>query len=90
MRRTILSTIVLILGLFAISNAQVIEGDVTLSTQAEVNSFAGTSIAGNIAIQGDDIIDLTPLSTLLSVGGYLYVGGYPIGNASLTDRKSVV
>ena len=73
MRRTIFSTIVLILGLFAISSAQVIEGDVSLRTQAEVNSFAGTSIRSNLTIQGTDIIDLTPLSALDSVGGNVSV-----------------
>jgi len=68
------------LGLFSVSSAQVIEGDVILSTQAEVNSFAGTSITGNLTIHGSDIVDLTPLSTLTSVGG-LYVPN----NAALTN-----
>ena len=70
---TKLFVIMMLLGLFSVSSAQVIEGDVTLSTQAEVNSFAGTSITGSLTIQGSDIIDLTPLSTLTSVGGDLYV-----------------
>ena len=61
------------LGLFSVSSAQVIEGNVTLNTQAEVNSFAGTSITGSLTIEGSDIVDLTPLSTLTSVGGYLIV-----------------
>lgn len=67
MLRTIISTIVSILGLFAISSAQVIDGDVFLSTQTEVNAFVGTSITGNLSIQGSGIIDLSPLSTLVSI-----------------------
>ena len=59
----------------------VIEGDVFLSTQAEVNSFAGTSITGNLTISGSDIVDLTPLSRLDSLGGYLGV----TENAALTN-----
>ncbi len=92
MRRTILSTIVLILVLFSVSNAQVIEGDVTLTTQAEVNSFAGTSITGNLTIQGSDIVDLTPLSTLTTVGGEMVVGvvsEWEPGNAVLTNLEGL-
>ncbi len=70
---TLLFVSILFFGLFSVCSAQVIEGDVFLSTQAEVNSFVGTSIAGNLAIQGSDIVDLTPLSILASVGGDLSV-----------------
>lgn len=64
-----------------------IEGDVDLSTQAEVDSFVGSSIAGNLLIHGSDIVDLKPLSVLDSVDGYLRVGinGLNGGNASLTN-----
>ena len=88
MRRTIFSTIILILVLFSVSSAQVIEGDVSLYTQAEVNSFAGISVTGILIIQGSDIIDLTPLLTLTFVGGDLFLGGgseWPIGNDALTN-----
>jgi hypothetical protein len=60
-------------GLFSVSTAQVIEGDVTLSSQAEVEAFAGSFVTGNLTIQGSDIIDLTTLMTLDSVGGDLWV-----------------
>ena len=66
---------ILILGLFSVSSAQVIEGDVNLLTQAEVNAFVGTSITGNLRIQGADIVDLTPLSTLVSVGEVMWIWG---------------
>ncbi|MCH8303837.1 MAG: hypothetical protein IIB94_01770 [Candidatus Marinimicrobia bacterium] len=54
-------------------STDVIEGDVSLSTQAEVNSFAGAYITGSLTITGSDIVDLTPLSTLDSLGGDLVV-----------------
>ena len=85
---SVLFVITLIIGLFSVGNAQVIEGDVTLSTQAEINSFSGTSITGNLTIYGSDIVDLTPLSTLESIDGSLWVFGNPaltnlVGLASL-------
>ena len=57
----------LFLSMLSVSTAQVITGDVTLSSQAEVNSFVGTSINGSLTIEGTDITDLTPLLTLVSV-----------------------
>lgn len=67
-------------GLISISSAQVIEGDISLTTQAEVDSFSGTSITGSLYIKGNDITDLTPLSSLTSVGDDLEIGN----NAALT------
>ena len=81
MRATIFSIIFIILGLFDISIAQVIEGDVSLRTQAEVQLFEGTSITGYLLISGDDIIDLSPLIGLTSVGYYLNIDQ----NASLAN-----
>src|SRR5690606_9775852 len=54
-------------------------GDVELYSQADVNNFATnhpncTEVSGNLTIQGANITDLTPLSNLTSVGGYLYIG----------------
>ena len=46
---------------------------VTLNTQVEVNSFTGTSITNNLCIDGNNIVDLSPLSTITSVGGDLYI-----------------
>ena len=61
------------LSIFLITEdkAQVINGGVTLTSQSEVNAFTGTSITGPLyigATDGSDITDLTPLSTLTSVG----------------------
>ena len=47
--------------------------NVILETQEEVNAFAGTSIEGDLTIEGSDISDLAPLSTLTSVSGDLFI-----------------
>lgn len=49
----------------------VCEGDVTLSSQAEVNAFQCTEITGRLWIQGTDITDLSPLQGLTKVGGLI-------------------
>src|SRR5690606_15639211 len=61
-------------------------GDVILTSQTEIDDFATnhpncTEVSGNLTIQGANITDLTPLSNLTSVGGYLYIGS----NSSLTN-----
>jgi hypothetical protein len=48
-------------------------GNITLSTQAEVDAFSCNEITGNLTISGADINDLSPLSSLTSVGGILYI-----------------
>jgi hypothetical protein len=59
--------------------------NIELNTQAQVDSFQATygpcdTASGNLVITGDDIVDLTPLADLVSVGG-LFVQGNPL----LTD-----
>lgn len=81
---TIILITILKFVLVSVSNAQVINGSVNLFTQAEVNSFTGSSITGFLSINGtngSDIIDLTPLSTLTSVGGNLNI----VNNVTLTN-----
>ena len=63
--------------MITVSKAQVINENVTLTSQAQVNAFAGTSITGSLAISGSDINDLLPLSSLTSVGGDLYIESNP-------------
>jgi hypothetical protein len=53
--------------------AQVCEGNITLTSQAQVNAFACTSVTGNLNISGSDIVTLIPLSELTSVGGDLAI-----------------
>ncbi len=53
--------------------AQVCPGDITLTSQAEVDAFACSQVTGNLTIAGSDIEDLAPLSGLASVGGGLVI-----------------
>lgn len=72
------------LDLGALSTCETIggvyEGDVDLTSQAEVNVFGlfgYTSINGFLVVgiknETTDIIDLSPLSTLVSVSGYVFI-----------------
>src|SRR5690606_25277166 len=61
-------------------------GSVHLTSQTEVDAFATnypncTEVSGDLTIQGANITDLTPLSNLTSVGGYLYI----YNNSNLTN-----
>lgn len=46
----------------------VCDGDVTLTSQAEVNNFECAEITGTLTISGEDITDLSPLQGLVKVG----------------------
>ena len=55
-------------------------GNITLNTQAEVDAFDCSEITGNLYIgntPASDIFDLSPLSTLTSVGGFLFIENNP-------------
>src|SRR5690606_34312116 len=61
-------------------------GDVNLFSQAYVNNFATnypncTEVSGELTIQGANITDLTPLSNIQSIGGYLFINN----NSQLTN-----
>jgi len=73
------STVVLI-ALFSMlpmssARAQTHAGNLSLASQAEVDGFNYTDIAGSLTIGGGDIHDLTPLSALTSVGSYISISG---------------
>ncbi len=68
-----LISIIFFFFIISVSKAQVIQGDVVLSSQAEVDSFKGTSITWSLLINGSGITDLSPLSTLTSIGGHLLI-----------------
>jgi hypothetical protein len=62
------------ISLFSFANgnqagAVVCEGDVTLSSQAEVDAFECTEVTGFLRIAGSDIANLDALSELVRVGG---------------------
>jgi len=60
---------------------KVCEGDVTLTTQAEVDAFNCSEVTGNLIIKGADITDLTPLASLTKVGGFVDISN----NADLSS-----
>ena len=53
------------------SQNTVYEGDATLTSQSEVNSFQYAEVTGTLYISGDDITDLSPLEGLAKVGRLL-------------------
>src|SRR5690554_7141688 len=66
--------------------AQCPAGNIIFTTQAQIDAFATnypncTEVSGNLTIQGANITDLTPLSNLTSVGGYLVI----YNNSNLTN-----
>ena len=66
------------------SKAQTFTGDITFTIQADINTFGANhygTITGNLTIGDGDITDLTPLSSLASIGGNLSVSQ----NSSLTN-----
>ncbi len=64
------------------SNQDICPGDITLSSQADVNAWPGcTIVEGNLVISGNDITDLSPLATLQKVRTLFHLDN----NANLTN-----
>ncbi len=59
-------------------HAQVCEGDLTLSSQAQVDAFNCEVVIGDFVISGADITDLTPLTVLDSLDGSFSVVDNPV------------
>jgi len=59
---------------------QICTGNITLSTQAEVDTFDCAEVAGSITIEGGDITNLDGMSDLESVGESIVISS----NSSLT------
>ena len=58
--------------------------DITLSSQAEVDNFQVNhgpcdTVTGDLKISGNDIVDLSPLSALTTVGGDFFGGVFLFG-----------
>jgi hypothetical protein len=80
MRRTLSSlTYIFVLSLSFLnlsSNqalAQVYDGNLYLSSQADVDAFNYTEVTGSVNISGADIVDLSALEPLTSIGRYLSI-----------------
>ncbi len=63
--------------IFDVTAIQQCPGNLTLSSQAEVNSAGCQYIDGNLIISGPDITDLSPLGLLTSVKGGLVIRNNP-------------
>jgi hypothetical protein len=62
---------------FDIAGIRSCPGNVTLTSQAEVNNFLCQHLVGNLTISGKDIVDLSPLGLLTSVKGALIIRDNP-------------
>ena len=72
-KKTVFTSLAFVLLSWNLLLAQTYIGDLVISTQAEADAFSYSEITGSLTIQGDDITDLTALSSLTSVGGNLYI-----------------
>src|SRR5690606_19456474 len=73
------------LFLFSTGKGQCPPGGITFSSQAEIDAFAtnypNCTETGYLSISGSTITDLSPLSNLTSIGGYLNI----YNNSNLTN-----
>ncbi|MGV3558721.1 PKD domain-containing protein [Larkinella arboricola] len=72
--------VLLVLGSLSMpARAQCPPGDVVLRSQANVNQFPPgcLNLPGGLLIRGDDITDLSPLSNLQTIGGFLNISIIP-------------
>jgi hypothetical protein len=65
-----------------LSTPQICEGDVVLSSQADVDAFTCTEVSGTLTISGDDISNLNALSALTRVGGLRIRGNTRLTNVN--------
>lgn len=65
-------------------------GDVTLSTQAEVDAFNYTYVTGTLTISGNDITNLDALSALTEVGALIITQNGSLTNANGLSALSQV
>jgi hypothetical protein len=66
-------------------------GDVTLTSQAQVNAFSGCdSIIGNLNISGGSIVNLNALSNLKFISGDLVIDSTSLDNTSSLSNLKVV
>ncbi len=82
MKKKVITFTVFFTVLFAMvglnsANAAICEGSLTLGSQAEVNAFDCSEVTGSLTISGADIVDLSSLSVLTSVGGSLTIDDNP-------------
>ena len=77
---TVLAGLVFSIVFLSVSKAQVYNGSLYLESQAQINTFNYTEVTGNLWINSNigNVVDLTPLSNLTTVGGILYIYNNPV------------
>ncbi|MBE7171046.1 MAG: hypothetical protein INR73_10670 [Williamsia sp.] len=68
--------------------AQTYNGNLVLTTQAQVNAFSYTEVTGYLQVSGPDISNLQPLSLLKKTGGTLSIKNNPSLTA-ITDLNNL-
>jgi hypothetical protein len=63
--------------IFDMTKINVHQGNITLSSQEEVDRFATQYVGGDLTISGEDIVDLSALYMLTSVKGSLIIKDNP-------------
>jgi hypothetical protein len=78
-------------GSWTVLVGAVYEGDLYVTSSADIQNFTYLKISGNLTIEGSDLTSLAGLESLLVVGGTLYIG-YNNNLASLSglDNLTVV
>ncbi len=62
---------------FDVSKLRFHPGNVTLSSQSEVDAFNSQYLNGNLTVSGNDITDLSPLADLTRINGALIIKNNP-------------
>ena len=72
---TVVAGFVFSIVFLSVSKAQVYNGSLYLESQAQINTFNYTEVTGNLWINSNisNVVDLSPLTNLTTVGGILYI-----------------
>ena len=90
MRKRFVFAVMIFVLLFSRLNAQVYNGDLNLTTQAQVDAFNYTSVTGRVILFGTSIHNLNGLSELQSIGDQLEISSTGITNIdALSNLNSV-
>ncbi len=90
--------VVLLTTISQLATAQIFNGDLTLSSQSDVDNFKYSEVTGNLVIGQKistnssltDIMDLNPLASLIRVGGVLSIQKTLLSNLKGLDQLTSV
>lgn len=75
--------------IFDLTKINILNGNITLNSQADVDRFSGHYVGGDLIISGQDIVDLSNLQVLTSVKGSLIIKDNPL-LVNITGLNSVL